>query len=100
MKQSIRVTSSVSTILKEEYGVGTKISIAELSKALDVHEVLLNRLMDLDNWGYMMCSKLAKVFETTEAFWWNINTTYQMTSGQSKTTPQDLENVTSLKHLL
>lgn len=92
-EQPVRVTTSVTEMLTKEYGVGSKISVDELANAIQVHPVILARVMDMDNWGYVMCAKLAKVFNTTDSYWWNLNTEYQLTWGKSRMVPADLEDI-------
>lgn len=91
--ETIRVTSGVTEILKEEYGVGTKIPVAVLAERIGIHEVMLNRFMDINNFSYILCCKLAKFFGTTPEFWWNLNNEHHCTWCLSRLRQEEIDAI-------
>ena len=79
----LRIPSSVTVILREEFGVGTKISVEELAVRIGVIPVLLHRIMDMENFSYSMCMRLGKFFGQTPEFWWNLQTNYSIIATKS-----------------
>lgn len=81
-KEVLRTPSSVTDILREEFGVGTKISVEELGTRIGIIPVVLERIMDMENFSYSVCMRLGKFFGQTPEFWWNIQCNYSMLSAK------------------
>lgn len=79
----LRLPSSVSDILREEFGVGTKISVEELAVRIGVIPQMLIRIMDMENFSYSMCMRLGKFFNQSPEFWWNIQNNYSMIAAKT-----------------
>lgn len=68
-----RCPTSLSEILREEYGIKTKEEVDDLAVKMGMIPALLHRMINDDLWTYYVCARLGIQFGTTSDFWWNIH---------------------------